>query len=106
MNKVAYICDRKKSCNKSPSCGITCRTTLDISHAKNFESIQAVGGVTLYREKQLVIVPSPVIEPDTLEAPMKRLTKASNQLKADLIDAMAHGIKAYNAQLKRKGNKE
>ena len=103
MNKVAYICDRKKSCNKSPLCGITCITTLDVSHAKNFESIQAVGGVTLYREKQLVIVPSPVIEPDTLEAAWKRFAKASNQLKADLIDAMAHGMGAQIARLgKRK----
>lgn len=103
MNKVAYICDRKKSCNKSPSCGTICTTTLDISHAKNFESIQAVGGTTLYSEKQLVIVPGPVIEPDTLEAARKRFAKASNQLKADLIHAMAHGL---NAQMARLGKRK
>ena len=35
MNRIAYLCDQKKECNKSPICGFQCKHTEDITHAKN-----------------------------------------------------------------------
>lgn len=39
MNKknIMFLCDRKRECHGSPGCGLTCRHTADISHAKNGE---------------------------------------------------------------------
>ena len=34
MKKVIYICDRKKPCNTSPSCGHLCTHTADPAHAR------------------------------------------------------------------------
>ena len=33
---IAYICDRKKDCNTSSSCGKECVRTCDISHSANY----------------------------------------------------------------------
>ena len=35
MKDIAYICDRKKSCRFSISCGKPCTHTLDPEHAAN-----------------------------------------------------------------------
>lgn len=35
MKKTIYICDRKKLCNTSPSCGGSCTHTADPTHALN-----------------------------------------------------------------------
>lgn len=35
MKTVVYICDRKKPCNSSPSCGHLCTHTEDPAHARN-----------------------------------------------------------------------
>ena len=35
MKKVIYICDQKRPCNTSTSCGQLCRHTEDPTHAKN-----------------------------------------------------------------------
>ena len=32
---IAYLCDKKKDCAGSPSCGSYCNHTLDVSHAVN-----------------------------------------------------------------------
>ena len=32
---IAYLCDKKKDCAGSPSCGSLCNHTLDVSHAVN-----------------------------------------------------------------------
>ena len=32
---IAYLCDKKKDCADSPSCGSDCNHTLDVSHAVN-----------------------------------------------------------------------
>ena len=37
--KVVYLCDRKKECRDSLSCGNDCMHTLDISHAANFVGV-------------------------------------------------------------------
>lgn len=34
-SKIFYICDKKKNCNKSASCGKYCNHTSDTDHAKN-----------------------------------------------------------------------
>ena len=43
-NRILYLCDMKKNCNNSPTCGKNwpdgCFHTCDITHAKNFESIR------------------------------------------------------------------
>lgn len=36
-SKIFYICDKKKNCNKSASCGKYCNHTSDSEHAKNGE---------------------------------------------------------------------
>ena len=33
---IAYICDQKKDCNTSSSCGKECIRTADLNHAKNW----------------------------------------------------------------------
>lgn len=41
MKTVVYICDRKKPCNSSPSCGCQCRYTADPAYAKNGPTFDA-----------------------------------------------------------------
>lgn len=33
--KYMFLCDRKRDCCKSPTCGTTCRHTADYKHYKN-----------------------------------------------------------------------
>lgn len=33
--KIAYLCDKKKECNESRSCGTICNHTTDGAHAVN-----------------------------------------------------------------------
>ena len=34
---IAYICDRKKKCNTSSSCGVECIRTVDRTHSANYQ---------------------------------------------------------------------
>ena len=45
---IAYICDRKKSCNTSSSCGKECIRTCDISHSVNFSEHPDIEDLRLY----------------------------------------------------------
>ena len=45
---IAYICDRKKSCNTSSSCGKECVRTCDISHSVNFSEPPNIEDLRLY----------------------------------------------------------
>lgn len=95
MNKVAYICDRKKACNGSLLCGTLCTKTRDVEHAKNFEITHGTGGVKVYREKESGFVPGVQynVEPKTMIEAMDRLRDAWQKLKAEVAEAMKGALK-------------